>query len=59
MTLTLRAAESNNPVAWNNLGSLYALKTPELRHRRDAKECYEKAKELGLDVAEPYPPESV
>jgi TPR repeat protein len=56
----LRAAESNNPVAWNNLGSLYASKIPELRHRWDAaQECYEKAKQLGLNVAEPYPPESV
>jgi TPR repeat protein len=55
----LRAAESNNPVAWNNLASLYASKIPELRHRWDAaQECYEKAKQLGLNVAEPYPPPS-
>jgi hypothetical protein len=41
------------------LGSLYASKIPELRHRWEtAQECYEKAKQLGLNVAEPYPPES-
>ena len=55
----LMAAERGNPVAWNNLGSLYASKTPELRHRWDAaQECYERAQELGLKVAEPYPPTS-
>jgi len=55
----LRAAESGNPVAWNNLGSLYASKVPKLEHRWGAaQECYEKAKELGLSVAEPYPPKS-
>jgi len=42
-----------------NLGSLYASKIPELRHRWDAaQECYERAQELGLKVAEPYPPTS-
>jgi TPR repeat protein len=56
----LMAAERDNPVAWNNLGSLYASKVPELRHRWDAaQECYERAKQLGLKVAEPYPPKSV
>ena len=56
----LIAAEGGNPVAWNNLGSLYASKVPELRHRWDtAQECYEGAKELGLKVAVPYPPESL
>jgi TPR repeat protein len=55
----LMAAERGNPVAWNNLGSLYASKIPELRHRWDeAQECYERAQELGLKVAEPYPPRS-
>jgi TPR repeat protein len=53
----LKAAEQNNPVAWNNLGSLYAGKCPELEHRwSDATKCYERAKELGFDCAEPYPP---
>jgi len=55
----LRAAELGNPVAWNDLGSLYASKIPELRNRWDAaQECYEKAKQLGLNVADPYPPKS-
>jgi TPR repeat protein len=55
----LRAAERGNPVAWNNLGSLFASKVPELMHRWGAaQECYEKAKQLGLNVAEPYPPKS-
>jgi TPR repeat protein len=56
----LRAAESNNSVAWNNLGSLYASKIPELSHRWNAaQECYERAKQLGLKVGEPYPPKLV
>jgi len=55
----LKAAEQNNPVAWNNLGTLYASHLPELRHHwNDAMECYLRAKELGLNVAEPYPPRS-
>jgi hypothetical protein len=53
------AAERGNPVAWNNLGSLYASKIPELRHRWNAaQECYERAQELGFKAAEPYPPTS-
>lgn len=53
----LKAAEQNNPVAWNNLGTLYASQFPEMRHRwSDACKCYQKAKELGLNVAHPYPP---
>jgi TPR repeat protein len=53
----LKAAEQNNPVAWNNLGTLYASQLPELQHHwNDAMECYQRAKELGLNVAEPYPP---
>jgi TPR repeat protein len=55
----LKAAEQNNPVAWNNLGTLYASHLTELRHHwNDATKCYERAKELGLNVAEPYPPPS-
>ena len=47
----LRAAERGNPVAWNNLGSLYASKVPELMHRWGAaQECYEKSKQLGLNI---------
>jgi uncharacterized protein len=52
----LKAAEQNDPIAWNNLGTLY-ISEPELQHRRsEARRCYERASELGLDVAEPYPP---
>ena len=37
----------------------FASHFPELRHRwNDACKCYQKAKELGLNVAEPYPPSS-
>lgn len=55
----LKAAEQNNAVAWNNLGTLYASQLPELRHHwNDAMECYQRAKELVLNVAEPYPPPS-
>src|SRR5712672_3841169 len=40
----LKAADQNNPVAWNNLGSLYASKFPELEHRwKDSRKCYERA----------------
>jgi TPR repeat protein len=56
----LMAAERGSVVAWNNLGSLYASNVPELRHRWEAaQECYDKAKQLGLKVAEPYPPKSI
>jgi TPR repeat protein len=55
----LKATEQNNPLAWNNLGTLYVSQLPELRnHWNDAAECYQKAKALGLNVAEPYPPPS-
>jgi TPR repeat protein len=55
----LKAAAQNNPVAWNNLGTLYASQHPELQHHwNDAMGCYQRAKELGLNVAEPYPPPS-
>jgi uncharacterized protein len=55
----LKAAEQNNPVAWHNLGTLYASQQPELRHHwNDAMKCYQRAKELGLKVANPYPPQS-
>jgi|ERR1700730_1508926 len=55
--LLVKAAEQGNPVAWNNLGSLYASKCPELEHHwSDATKCHKRAKELGFDRAEPYPP---
>lgn len=53
----LKAAAQNNLVAWNNLGSLYALNLPEFKDRwGDAQKCWEKAIELGLKIADPYPP---
>lgn len=53
----VKAIKQNNAVAWNNLGTLYASRLPELRSRwEDATACYEKARELGLNVADPYPP---
>lgn len=52
----VEAAAQNNPVAWNNLGSLYASMLPELKDRwANAQRCWERAKDLGLKVAEPYP----
>jgi|SRR6267378_1062194 len=54
----VRAAAQDNAVAWNNLGSLYASEFPELKHRwTDAMRCYKRAKELGFNCAEPYPPQ--
>ena len=53
----IKAASQNDPVAWNNLGALYAVKHAELSHRWvDARRCYERAKELGVSAGEPYPP---
>jgi len=53
----LKAAEQNNPVAWNNLGTLYAMGGAGLTHGPErAHECYLLAKELGFDCARPYPP---
>jgi len=52
----LRAAEQNNPVAWNNLGSLYLYlccegeRVPE--NKEKAGQCYLRAKELGFKPAE-------
>jgi TPR repeat protein len=55
----LKAAQQNHSVAWNNLGTLYASKLPELEHRwSHAAKCYERAKALGFDCADPYPPQS-
>jgi len=53
----IKAATQNNALAWHNLGSLYAGRIPELKDRwGDVRKCYEKAKELGFNVAHPYPP---
>ena len=53
----LKATEQDSAVAWNNLGSLYAVGDPSLSHAKGkARACYLKAKELGFKAAEPYPP---
>jgi uncharacterized protein len=45
----LKAAEQNNPVAWNNLGTFWAAKG----EKEKAKRCYQKAVELGFTMAAP------
>jgi TPR repeat protein len=53
----LKAAAQNSALAWNNLGTLYAVKQPGLEQRwGEARQCWERAKELGFDCGEPYPP---
>ena len=55
----LRATEQNSPLAWNNLGTLYSVGGAGLsKGPEQARQCYERAKELGFDCAEPYPPGS-
>jgi uncharacterized protein len=55
----LKAAEQDSALAWNNLGSLYAIGDPSLAHAKgQARACYLKAKKLGFKAAEPYPPPS-
>ncbi len=53
----LKAAEQDNPVAWNNLGTLYAVGGAGLaKGPEQARQCYERAKALGFSCAEPYSP---
>jgi TPR repeat protein len=53
----LKAAEQDSAVAWNNLGSLYAICDSRSWHSlKRIRECYLRAKELGFDCAHPYPP---
>ena len=53
----LQAAKQNSALAWNNLGTLYATKHPELKSRwDDARECLKRPAELGFNCAHPYPP---
>ena len=55
----LKATEQNSPLAWNNLGTLYSVGGVELnKGPEQARQCYERAKELGFNCAEPYPPGS-
>ncbi len=53
----LKAAEQDSALAWNNLGTLYTICDSGLCHSRERiKECYQRAKELGFNCADPYPP---
>lgn len=53
----LKATKQNSPLAWHNLGTLYAMKHPGLEQRwSDARKCWERAAELGFKCGEPYPP---
>jgi TPR repeat protein len=53
----LQAASQNSALAWNNLGTLYAMRHQELKNRwDDAQDCWKRASELGFDCAHPYPP---
>lgn len=53
----LKATRQNSPLAWHNLGSLYAMKHPGLEHRwSDARKCWGRAAGLGFKCGEPYPP---
>jgi uncharacterized protein len=55
----LKAAAQDYALAWNNLGTLYAIGGPGLSNGPEkAHECYLRAKELGFDCAQPYPPGS-
>lgn len=49
----LRATEQNRALAWHNLGTLYAMKVPDLKHRwGDAQRCWKRAAELGFNCAD-------
>jgi TPR repeat protein len=53
----LKAAERDSALAWNNLGSLYAICDSGSCHSlKRIRKCYLQAKELGFDCAHPYPP---
>jgi TPR repeat protein len=53
----LQATEQNSALAWNNLGTLYSLKEPNLRHRfGDAQRCWNRAAEPGVNYGFPCPP---
>jgi len=55
----LKATAQDSALAWNNLGTLYAVGGPGFSQGPEkAHECYVRAKELGFDCAAPYPPGS-
>lgn len=47
----IKAAEQDNAIAWNNLGTLYA----QAGQKRSAFQCFERAKQLGFNLGHPYP----
>jgi uncharacterized protein len=50
----LKATEQNSPLAWHNLGTLYAMKHPGLEHRwGEAQRCWQRAKERGFSCGDP------
>ena len=53
----LKATAQNSPLAWHNLGTLYFCQHRELRDKwGEGRKCWERAKELGFNCGEPYPP---
>jgi TPR repeat protein len=53
----LKATAQNSALAWHNLGTLYVMKYTGLEERwGEARKCWERAKELGFNCGEPYPP---
>jgi TPR repeat protein len=53
----LKATAQDSALAWNNLGTLYATYDSGSSHsRKRIKECYLRAKKLGFNCADPYPP---
>jgi hypothetical protein len=53
----LKASAQDDPLAWNNLGTLYAVGGSGLSHGPEkAQECYLRARELGFACEEPHPP---
>ena len=47
-----KAAEQDNPIAWNNLGAYYAQEG----RKQMAHQCFERAKQLGFSLGPNYPP---
>jgi uncharacterized protein len=53
----LKATEQNSCLAWHNLGTMYAMGHVELKPKwGDVLRCYQKAKDLGFNMGNPYPP---
>lgn len=53
----LKATAQDSPLAWHNLGSLYFTQLPELKDKwGEGRKCWERAKELGFEYAESFPP---